>query len=171
MEADSAFSLRPYRESDLNFIQNSWGTSYYKGADYVLFMSPKEFHAQHRPIRDKILKKPSAVAIVACDPNDEDLILGWILVEKPPTEGLILHYLYVKEAFKGEGISEELIKKALPDRPIFVSHMTDKARKIIGKKKKYFKDFYYAIDPIMIRDKYLYALPREEQWFLENGNE
>jgi hypothetical protein len=159
---DAVYALRPYKESDLNFIQNSWGASYYKGADYLDYLSPKEFNSKHRPIREELLKKPTIACIIACDSQDEDLILGWILVEKPKGKGLLLHYLYVKEAFKGEGISEELIKKALPEKPILVTHMTDRARKIIKKKKEFFKDYYYAHHLIMVRDKYLSALPREE---------
>lgn len=162
MEAADVYSLRPHRDTDLNFIQNSWGSSYYKGADFVNFLSPKEFNAQHRPIREELLLNPNVAIIIACNANDEDLILGWILVEKPKGEGLILHYLYVKEAFKGEGIADELIKKALPNKPIMVTHMTDRARKIIRKKTEYFKYFEYAKDTIMVRDKYLQALPRSD---------
>lgn len=149
--------------SDLNFIQNSWGSSYYKGAEYVAFMSPKEFNQQHRPIREEILRRPTVAIIVACDTHDEDLILGWVIVEKGSGEGLVLHYLYVKEAFKGEGVADELLKKALPGKPIMVTHMTDRARKIIGKKKAMFKDYVYAPDTIMLRDRYLSTLPRSEE--------
>lgn len=159
MEAD--FILRPYRDSDINFIQNSWATSYYKGADFILYLSPKEFNEKHRPIREEILNRPNVAVIVACNSKDEDQILGWIVVEKPRGQGLILHYIYVKEAFKKEGVSYELLKKALPEKPILVSHMTDRARKIIGKKKEFFKDYLFAHDLIMVRDKYLSTLPRE----------
>lgn len=157
---EAVYTLRPYKESDLNLIQNSWGASYYKGSDYTDFISPKEFNKQHRPIREEILKRPNIAIIIACNKLDENQILGWILVEKPESKGLIFHYLYVKEAFKGEGVSRELLKKALPEKPIQVSHMTDKARKIIRKKNQFFKDYYYAKDTFLIRDKYLNALPR-----------
>lgn len=168
---EAVFTLRPYRASDINLIQNSWSSSYYKGAEYVGFMSPKEFNQQHRPIREEILRRPSATIIVACNSKDEDLILGWVLVEKREEPGIVLHYLYVKEAFKGWDVSDELLKKALPDKPIMVTHMTDRARKIIGKKKALFKDYVYAPDTIMLRDKYLGTLPRSEEWFLKNSNE
>lgn len=125
-------------------------------------MSPREFHAQHRPIREDILTRPTTAIIVACGAKDEDLILGWILVERQKPPGLLLHYLYVKEIFKGEGISDELLKIALNEKPIFVTHMTDRARKIIRKKKEYFKDYVYAPETIMVREKYSNALPRSK---------
>jgi hypothetical protein len=162
VDAVDLFKLRPYRPSDLNFILNSWGASYYKGADYIDFLSPREFNEKHRPIREEILSRPNAAVLIACGTQDEDLILGWILVEKPK-KGIILHYIYVKEAFKGEGISDELLKKALPITPILVSHMTDRARKIIRKKKDYFKDYYFLNEPFMLRDSYQTALPKEKE--------
>lgn len=160
---EAGYTLRPYRASDSNFIQNSWGASYYKGAEFVTFLSPREFNAQHRLVREEILKSPHTVIIVACGKEDEDLILGWILMQKPKGKGVILHYLYVKEAFKGEGVSEELLKLARLQKPVLVTHMTDRARKIIMKKYEHFEDFTYAEDTIMIRDKYLTALPRSNQ--------
>lgn len=160
MEVVLPFKLRPYCKDDLNFIQNSWGSSYYKGAEFNDVMSPREFNAQHRPIREEILSRPNAAVIIACSKEDEDLILGWILIEKPK-EGLMLHYLYVKEAFKGEGVSTELLKKALIEKPILVTHMTDRARKIIRKKKEQFKDYRFNHDTIMVRDKYLTSLPKD----------
>jgi len=163
MDAVELFSIRPYCKEDLNFIQNSWGASYYKGADYIDYLSPKEFNEKHRPIREQILNKPNIALLIACNNQDQDHILGWILVEKPKTKGIIFHYLYVKEAFKGEGISDELLKKALKDKPILVTHMTDRARKIIRKKKEFFKDYRFSKDQIMIRDKYQSILPKEDE--------
>lgn len=168
-EADSLYILRPYKKEDLNFIQNSWGASYYKGAEYNEFLSPKEFNSKHRPIREEILLKPNSAVIVACNKKDEDLILGWVLVELPlssaeipTTKGIILHYIYIKQTFKGEGIANTLLKEALKQKPIKVTHMTDRAQKIIRKKASFFKDYQYAKDPIMLRDKYLTALPLGE---------
>lgn len=163
MDADLPFIIRPYIASDVNFIQNSWGASYYKGADYLDYLSPKEFNEKHRPIREELLNKPTTTVLIACNKSDEDLILGWILVEKPKRSGIIFHYLYVKEAFKGEGVSKELLKRALPDKPILVTHMTDRARKIIRKKKIMFKDYRYSKDTIMLRDCYRSALIKEKE--------
>lgn len=159
---EDIYILRPHRSSDLNFIQNSWGSSYYKGAEYNSSLSPKEFNLEHRPIREKILNNPNTSVIIACGKVDEDLILGWIIIEKPKTKGTILHYIYIKEVFKGEGISESLLAQALKAKPILVTHMTDRARKIIKKKKYFFKDYVFSPETIMIRDKYQSTLPQGE---------
>lgn len=155
MSTEAVFKLRPYRESDLNFIRNSWAKSYYKGSEYVKFISPNEFHERHRPIREEILKRPNIALVVACSTDDEDLILGWILIEKPKEKsGTILHYLYVKEAFKKEGISKELMNKLLTNTPIMVTHMTERASKIIQYHPSRFKNYVWSKELYMVRDKY-----------------
>lgn len=152
-------AFRPYKESDLNFIRSSWSSSYYRGADYTKFMSPKEFNDQHRPIRDELLLSPNVAIIIACNPNDEDLILGWILVETKEDQ-FILHYLYVKEVFRREGLGRELVRKAINDNKVQVTHMTGRAQKIIRSFKAKYKDFSFAKKTIMIRDKYYNTLAR-----------
>lgn len=144
-EADKAYKFRPYIQEDLNFIQNSWASSYYKGASYHDHVSPEEFHAHHRPIREKILNKPDATIIVCASKEHNDLILGWILVELSKTgQSLFLHFLYIKEAFKGQKIASELIKMALPTRPVICTHLTERAVRIMSRNPNKFKDFSYG---------------------------
>lgn len=157
---EAGFKLRPYKESDLNFVRNSWAKSYYKGAEYVDFLSPNEFNERHRPIREDLLNRSNSAIVIACSSQDEDLILGWILVEKPP-KGTILHYLYVKEAFKKEGISDALLE-VLKEAPIMITHMTDRASKIVKANADRFKDYVWAKDLVMVRDKYKNVLKGEK---------
>jgi hypothetical protein len=159
---EAVHKLRSYRTTDIPFIQNSWASSYYKGAEYDKLMSPQEFNDQHRPVREFLLRQPTVTAIVACDQNDHDLILGWALIERPlKIKGLFLHYIYIKEAFKNEGLAKDLIEKSLPEPPIMVTHMTDKARKIIKAKKP---DFVYAKDLILVQDKYRHVLDQLDHY-------
>lgn len=137
------YTFRPYTKEDVNFIQSSWGHSYYKGSDFSDYMSPTTFHYHHRPIRERILSKDN-VAIIVCVANtNENQIIGWICVETlHDTKQLIVHYVYVKELYKGEGIANDLFNRAVTSRPVFVSHLTDKALRILSKKSR--DDFYYA---------------------------
>lgn len=157
LEAENPYTFRPYVPDDLNFIQSSWGHSYYKGANFDRILAPKPFHDHHRPIRERILAKPSTAIIVACAKDAHDVILGYIIVEDPPKppngfNGMILHYLYVKEAFKKEGIATELLAKSIPSTPVFYTHETELIRRILkdlrikdhanGKLDR-FKDYYF----------------------------
>lgn len=130
-----SYHFRPYVKDDINFIQNSWGHSYYKGSDYRDYVTPAVFHWYHRPIRERILNRPNAAVIVCAANEDPSLILGWIAVETPEkTQGMILHYLYVKAAFKGEKIGRELYKRAVVRSPVYISHMTNYGERIAKKK-------------------------------------
>lgn len=144
MSEEAAVTFRPFLLDDLNFISNSWGSSYYKGADNHLFFSPDEFHEHHRPIREKFFDNPRGSVIVCCAKETPSLIIGWIAVEKPKEcSGMILHYLYVKQAFKSEGIAKELLKRALPTTPVIFTHLTEKASRILDSKRERFKDYYF----------------------------
>lgn len=144
------YTFRPYDPSDLNFINSSWGNSYYEGLNGHKQLDAEEFHSYHRPIRERTLAKSNVTAIVCAAANDSSTILGWILVEKPVASPYMkLHFLYVKAALKGHGIARELVKMALPTRPIIYTHSTAKARSIIrenwkANKNEFDRWFYCA---------------------------
>lgn len=137
------YAFRPYVQDDLNFIQSSWGVSYYDGVNGHHQLSPDEFHAYHRPIRDRILSNPNVAIIICHASNDPNHIIGWIVVEKP-TRGnyLLCHYVYTKATFAGNGIANELIKMALPIRPVLFTHSTIKSKRIIKENWKSGKNSY-----------------------------
>lgn len=132
VEADKAYTFRSYVPNDVNFIQSSWGISYFEGTPGHKQLSPEEFHKYHRPIRERALANPNVAAIICQAKNDPDHIIGWILVEKPPeTPFMLCHYIYVKSTFHGEGIARELVKIALPIRPVLFTHQTQKSKRIM----------------------------------------
>lgn len=131
-EADT-ITFRPQTTEDLPFIHNSWGESIYRGSPAYRALTPAEFHSFHRPTRERFFAKPNTAVIVAVNPNDHWQILGWIAVEKIPS-GIILQYVYVKSIYKRRGLAKELVKRAIPGPPVFYTHFTDRASKIIGHK-------------------------------------
>ena len=140
-----AYKFRPYSKDDIPFLQNSWGTSYYKGALYSRHIDPTEFHKRHRPIRENFFDKPNTAVIccVACE--DETIILGWIAVETiHNSDSILLHYMYVKQSFKGEGIARELLTRAVGNKPVLFTHITERASKIIRSKRLEMNHFYFA---------------------------
>ncbi len=121
---------------DLAFVLDSWGSSFYDGVKVHKRLSPDEFHAFHRPIRERFFSKPNT-AVIVCHPDDDPwLIMAWIAVEQIPS-GLILHYLYVKSAFKLQGLADQLIGRTLSKGPVFFSHLTDRASKIMAQNPKF----------------------------------
>lgn len=132
---EKPYRFRPHKIDDLNFIQSSWGSSYYSGHNGNQILRPDEFHAHHRPIREKILNKPNIAIIVCCANEDEDQILGYSIVEKPEAPCLILHYIYMKNIYKSEKLGWQLLRMSCPDRPVLFTHSTITAGKIINKLK------------------------------------
>ncbi len=131
-ESTRPYTFRPYFKDDVNFIHSSWGQAYYYGDNYHDLLSPDEFHYYHRPIRERFFNRPTAAVIVCASKEDDSLILGWIAVERPlESRGIILHFVYVKAAFKGEGIFQGLLSRALRESPVMYTHLTDRGSKIL----------------------------------------
>ena len=84
---------------------------------------------------DIILKKilTNCTLLVACDPEDPDVIWGYVAFDgNGPSP--VLHFVYVKGAFRRMGIGTRLLSEALQDwtgsfktenHPVVVSHRTE----------------------------------------------
>ena len=74
---------------------------------------------EHDTILKKIIR--NSTLTLACDPDDEDTVWGFVC-----SAGDVLHFVYVKSAFRGFGIGGCLYRAAsLPDGRVTISHRTD----------------------------------------------
>ena len=75
---------------------------------------------------DIILKKilTNCTLLVACDPEDPDVIWGYVAFDQVDP---VLHFVYVKGAFRRMGIGTRLLNEArlMLDEPVIVSHRTE----------------------------------------------
>ena len=75
---------------------------------------------------DIILKKilTNCSLLVACDPEDTDVIWGYVAFDQVDP---VLHFVYVKGAFRRMGIGTRLLNEArlMLDEPVIVSHRTE----------------------------------------------
>lgn len=108
--------IRPWRDDDIPFIKNSWRMSFldYRHDDNhpghgfispnptVLWATKRHFHAN----MDKRIRRlfHRGTFLVACDPADESEIMGWVCYQPG-----VIHYIYVKEAYRRTGLGKELI--------------------------------------------------------------
>ena len=130
------YTFRSYELTDIPFIQSSWGNSYYEGVNGHKLLEGQDFHKHHRPIREAILNKPNIAIIVCASTEDPDLIIGYIIVEKPESSDYsVLHYVYVKQAFKRQGIARELFKRSITKKPVMYTHETITAGRVFTKFK------------------------------------
>lgn len=96
--------IREFKESDTNFVISCWvKSSYNNGTGYK-----ERLGAYHKGLEDFIKKKYNAeelLCYVACMEDDQDLLLGFAVFGTDYS----LHFVYVKEAFKKQGICKQLL--------------------------------------------------------------
>lgn len=95
--------VRPARESDAAFIIDSWKRSY----------EPRNVDVDHyrvemtRTIR-RLIGRPDSDTLVAYDPSDDDHLVGFACFTNYGARAE-LHYIYVKQDFRGKGIARRLL--------------------------------------------------------------
>lgn len=145
------YYLRPYNKEDLAFISSSWGKAYYRGSVYYKLMNAKEFDEKHRPLRNRALNSKETTIIICSAKNDPLLIMGWMCIEVPRNkEGMLLHFLYVKEAFRNQGLAKDML--AMIDtylskqnlKNIMYTHLTVRARNILKNNEDKYKQYFYT---------------------------
>lgn len=102
------FMVRPYNDTDVPFITNSWlksahscGTSYHvRNTIYYKGMVP---------LINKLIDR--AGVLVVCDPAAPNVIIGWMCAEWIDVghkDEPVIHYIYVKRDFRGFRIAKHL---------------------------------------------------------------
>lgn len=91
-------------------------------------------------MRDRVFERDNLAMIVCAASEEPDQILGWVAIEvMPENVGTILHYVYVKELYRREGLAKELISRAIPNKnPVYFTHETRAGLKLIK------DDYHYA---------------------------
>lgn len=107
--------IRQQNEDDTNFIYHSWLRSYRNRADVIPY---HWYYKIYQGVLDRILKRPAARVAVACHPEYSDQIFGFIAYEHTgpiPT----VHYIYVKDPYRSNGIAQALLSFALSGNETF----------------------------------------------------
>jgi hypothetical protein len=130
---NSQVHIRSATEADVPFIFNSWLKSYRSSNFCKAVSNPVYFEFQHKAI-EKLLQRSQVFML--CSAEDESQVFGYIVceeVEQIP----ILHYCYVKFAFRNMGLCNMLLKHAKLDKSKggFYTHDTHAATKVFGKSK------------------------------------
>tara|TARA_R110000868_G_scaffold148576_1_gene370549 strand:+ start:412 stop:708 length:297 start_codon:yes stop_codon:yes gene_type:complete len=55
-----------------------------------------------------LLSKPTTLVIIACDPNDDKTIYGYIVAELDQA-AMILHWVYTKHSFRNFGMAKAML--------------------------------------------------------------
>ncbi len=120
--------LRAPYNMDINFIYDSWLHNYRKSPSSTHIHSNTYYPEQRQIIEDLLL---TASTIVACNPDNDEQIYGYIVFKRPNT----LHYVLVKHIYRRMGVCRKLMEAAFPeailnDKPIYATHSTTKLRRL-----------------------------------------
>lgn len=113
--------VRPGVADDLGYVIDTWGRSL--RGEYPDARTTDFVDGVRRGI-DRRLRDGAKVFVV--HPNGEsDLILGWACVDGP-----IVHYVYVRQAYRRLGVARRLIDEIGYALPLHVDAITDDLRAI-----------------------------------------
>lgn len=116
------FDIRPAIPSDISFIYQTWLKSYKHDSAFGKSVRTSIFFPRYRTILDTLLAK--ADVLVACHPDNSDIILGYMV-----SEPLVLHYAFVKESFRRLGVAKALYEAS--GMPLVLSHRTEAIQGIL----------------------------------------
>lgn len=102
---------RPAEAGDVGYIVHSWLESYHKGNP---LMRQVRFHRYKEPQRRRIHELLGRSHVIcACDAEFPDTLYGWACGEKVESTPF-LHYVYVAQLWRREGIARTLVEKLEP---------------------------------------------------------
>lgn len=120
------FEIRFYQESDFSFVKNSYMRSF-RNSNLTRFIPSEIYNPKQSKLFDNLFAKSKI--LLAVNPTNENQILGYIVYN--PIKNCV-HYVYVKNCFRGNGIASALVKKVLnPEADSFITHLTPKLKSIL----------------------------------------
>lgn len=115
--------------SETNFIRHSWMIGFFRGFSSFCEHIPEDIYRKFHPkIIQGILERDTTRVLVAFPKDQHDVIAGYIVYEVPN----IVHWIYVKVAFRGFGVGKELFEKSGMPKNFTYTHRTSNMNWIHG---------------------------------------
>ncbi len=96
-------TIRGLREGDLGYVVDTWRKGLTSESWLYAWDRDVYFRLMARHIK-QLVNEPGAIVRIACDPADEDTILGFAVLT-----GDELHYVYVRQTLWKQGIARLLL--------------------------------------------------------------
>lgn len=97
--------IRPYKIEDKDFVFSTWLRSYRHASKFAKKISNAVYYKWHPQVIERILTRGGQIYVAHLE-NDPDVILGYVCLETQ--DKLVVHYLYVKKAFRNMGVAKML---------------------------------------------------------------
>ena len=125
--ASELTDVRPSSASDEAFIFASWLRNFQKSGLHSEKIPRSVLMRKHHAVIERLLARPTVGVLIAHPKGDPDTIVGWLVWERSgaDTERPVVHYVYVKGAFRKYGIARQLLESAgLRPNSLAFSHWT-----------------------------------------------
>lgn len=119
--------IRPAKASDEGFIAHSWVESYHRGCKELRGVAFRPYRSAQFWRVARLLE--SSTALVACDNDDADHLLGWVVASGP-----LLHYVYASHLRRRNRLASTLldaVEVATSTPLVSYSHATEAGRKLL----------------------------------------
>lgn len=123
---------RDYRPEDRNFILATFLRGLYYGESWFTLIHKQAFMEHYHKVIEYLLSKPTISIKVACLKEDQDVILGYAILEPE-----LVHFAFVKKNWRGIGIARDLV----PSTTKVTTHLTRIGLSILNKKSLTFNPF------------------------------
>jgi len=126
-------AVRPYNESDKNFVLATWLRGLYYGESFFSTIPKTIFMENYHNILEGFLAANGDSVKVACLKEDPEVILGYSVVRHTKigeADISILDWIFVKTAWRGIGIGKMLV----PARLNACTHLTKLGSSILKTK-------------------------------------
>jgi GNAT superfamily N-acetyltransferase len=110
MTPNSKWLLRAPKSSDLNFIYSTWLNNYRSDSEIGKSIKKSIYFAEYYGVLDAIFECKQTKVLIACLPEETNVILGFLVGADK-----ILHYIFVKEDFRRNGIGRSLFENCFPE--------------------------------------------------------
>ena len=104
------YAIRQALPSDLQFVFSSWVSSM-RGGEPFCSCDRNWFSAAQHALISRLLQRSTIV--IACNEEDPDQIFGYAVFEP---RNSVIHYIYIKQMFRGVGICRSLIESCKAKR-------------------------------------------------------
>lgn len=96
---------------DLEYVLDSWLAAY-RTSPWAGAIPNNLYHSTYREAINQLLQRGARVLVVRNAANPE-LLLGWICFELTERKELVVHFAYVKPAYRRNGIYKALVGSLL----------------------------------------------------------
>jgi len=131
----SDFAIRPATLKDRPFVLQSWTRSYAREVEPGPLYPRAIADAVHASVTC-LLARPGVELAIATNPDNHWFIMGYVAYERGP-DGPILHWVYVKDLFRGMRIGSDLVAYARGNQPgpLYITYRTKAAARLVPEAK------------------------------------